>query len=265
LWKRWYLLQYSLFNIRPACRQRQVFNILPLPAVNLKLFNIIAVMETVKYTCRLFAAMVILFALQSCNHDRDDQGRLLTRNVTTSSGGLKLTPMKRSDSASVERFQPDTIFYKGKPYTGPIGQHNEHENLTIDGYVKNGLLDSTWKFYYAIGGLMMEGKYKNGMDVGLWQSYFGFGKHKITKLYDDYGYMLMRIEYYDNGRIKNYQNVRAPMFDNKERNYSLDQHGGTISLYVEDSVLIVKQGETTERVGKNVFQEGGKGVLDVAK
>ena len=172
--------------------------------------------------------------------------------------------MKRSDTASVLAFKPDTLLFRDKPYTGGLAKYDEHDSLLLEGYVKNGLMDSTWTFRFPSGGVRMQGKYKNGVDIGLWQSYYGYGKHKITKLYDDYGYMLMRIEYYDNGRIKNYQNVKAPMFDNKERSFDMDQQGGTISVYVEDSVLMVKQGETMQRVGINVFQQGGSS-LDLAK
>ena len=221
-------------------------------------------MKTIKYTIRLFALVLIVFAMQSCDKKHDDKGRLLTKYITTNTGSLNFVPMMRSDSASVKTFIPDTILFSGKPYTGGIAQYDRHEKLIIEGFVKNGLMDSSWKFYYASGGTLMEGKYKDGVDIGLWHSYYGYSKPRITKLYDDYGYMLMRIEYYDNGRIKNYQNVKAPMFDNKEREYSNDQHGELISIYVEDSVLVVKQGEKAERVGKNIFQEGG-GHLNVVK
>jgi len=226
-------------------------------------FNIIAPMKTLKYTLKAVGFLIIVLTMQSCNK-RDKDGRLLAQYITTSSGSLRFAPMIRSDSASVKAFRPDTLLYSGKPYTGELAQYDSHEKLIIDGFVKNGLMDSTWKFYYGSGGVLMEGKYKDGMDVGLWQSYYGYGKHKITKLYDDYGYMLMRIEYFDNGKVKNYQNVKAPMFDNKERSYDMDEHGAAISVYVEDSVLMVKQGEKAERVGKNVFQQGGSG-LDIAK
>ena len=216
------------------------------------------------YTLNALAILVLALMLQSCDSKRDDKGRLLTKYVTTSSGALNFSPMIRSDSASVKVFKPDTILFKDKPYTGGIAQYDGRQNLIIEGYVNNGLMDSSWKFYYASGTVLMEGKYKNGVDVGLWHSYFGKDRPKIVKLYDDFGYMLMRIEYFDNGRIKNYQNVKAPMFGDKERDYSMDQHGGMISIYVEDSVFVVKQGETAERVGKNVFAEG-KGTLDIAK
>ena len=220
-------------------------------------------MKTIKCPVVL-TLLLLMFALQSCWQE-DSKGRVLTKYVTTTSGGLHFTPMMRSDSASVRNFRPDTILRNGKPYTGGIAQYDLHENIIIEGFVKNGLMDSSWKFYYASGGTLMEGKYKDGIDVGLWRSYFGYGKPKITKLYDNYGYMLMRMEYYDNGHVKNYQNVKAPMFDNKERQYSNDMHGQSLTIYVEDSVLVVKQGEKAERVGQNVFQQGGTGHLDIAK
>jgi len=221
-------------------------------------------MKTIKYLLSSLAILLVLFLLQSCDSKRDDKGRLLTKYITTSSGSLNFTPMMRSDSVSVKSFKPDTILFKDKPYTGGLAQYDARQNLIIEGFVKNGLMDSSWKFYYASGAVLMQGRYKDGIDVGMWHSYYGKDRPKIAKLYDNSGYMLMRIEYYDNGRIKNYQNVKAPMFDDKEREYSMDQHGEAISIYVEDSVLMVKQGETAERVGKNVFQEG-RGNLDVAR
>ena len=222
-------------------------------------------MKTIKdaFTALTFLTAVIL--LQSCSGKKDDKGRLLTKYITTTSGGLNFAPMMRSDSASVHVFKPDTILYDGKPYTGGLAQYDQYEKLILEGYVKNGLMDSTWKFYYGSGGVRMEGVYKNGMDIGLWHSYYGYNKTKITKLYDDYGYMLMRIEYYDNGHIKNYQNVKAPMFGDKERNFTNNQHGETITMYVEDSVFVVKQGEKAERVGKNIFQQPNHSQLDLVK
>jgi len=220
-------------------------------------------MKTINHTLGL-VLLLSVFGLQSC-WQKDSKGNLLTKYVTTTSGGLNFAPMMRSDSLSVKNFKPDTILHNGKPYTGGLAQYDIHEKIVLEGYVKNGLMDSTWKFYYASGGVRMEGKYKDGMDIGLWRSYYGYSKPKITKLYDNYGYMLMRIEYYDNGHVKNYQNVKAPMFDNKERQYDMDQHGATISVYVEDSVLMVKQGEKAERVGQNVFRQGGTGHLDIAR
>jgi len=222
-------------------------------------------MKTQKHLLPLMAMLLVACIMQSCSNKRDDKGRLLTKYITTSSGTLNFTPMVRSDSASVKSFKRDTIFFKGEPYTGALANYDANQNLLIEGYTKNGLMDSTWKFYYASGAVLMEGKYHDGIDVGMWRSYFGKDRPKVVKLYDDYGYALMRVEYYDNGKIKNYQNIKAPMFGDKERNYTMDEHGGMISIYVEDSVFVVKQGETTERVGKNVFVQEGKSTLDIAK
>ncbi|HWB65171.1 MAG TPA: hypothetical protein VG603_16770, partial [Chitinophagales bacterium] len=93
------------------------------------------------------------------------------------------------------------------------------------------------------------------MDIGLWRSYYGYGKPKITKLYDDKGYLLMRIEYFDNGQVQYYQNVKSPMFGNKERNISMDRHGEVVKIYVEDSVLVLQKGQETEKIGENIFLE----------
>jgi len=214
-------------------------------------------MKTIKLYLRFFALVVVVIAGQSCNQNRDGQGRLLSKYITTNTGGLNFTPMMRSDSASVAAFKPDTFFYKDKPYTGAFAQYNQNQNLIIEGYIKNGLMDSTWKFYFASGGVRMEGNYKDGIDIGIWHSYYGYNKPKITKLYDNHGYMLMRTEYYDNGRVKNYQNIHAPIFGNKARHYEMGEHGETISIYVEDSVFMDKQGE-------NDFTRH-QGTLDIAK
>ena len=228
------------------------------------IFNIIVLMKTIKYTTQALALVLIVIALQSCDKKYDDKGRLLVKYINTNTGSLNFTPMMRSDSVSTKMFKPDTLLMDGKPYTGGIAEYDQHQKLIIEGFVKNGLMDSSWKFYYASGGTLMEGKYKNGVDIGMWHSYYGYNKPKITKLYDNYGYMLMRVEYFDNGKIKNYQNVKATMFGDKERNFTNDQHGDLISMYVEDSVFVVKQGDKAERIGKNIFTEG-QSHLDIAK
>lgn len=218
-----------------------------------------------KLNTSIFYACLILLALQSCNGKHDDKGRLLLESVTTTSGKVNLTPMARTDSASVAAFKPDTFLLNGKPYTGGISQYNKNQQLIFEGFTKNGLMDSTWHFYFASGDTLMEGIYKDGWDIGLWRSFYGNNKPKITKLYDDYGYMLMRIEYYDNGHVKNYQNIKHPLFDDKERHYSMDHHGEIINIYVEDSILMLKQGETAERIGKNVFSDRKQSHLEIAK
>ena len=50
-------------------------------------------------------------------------------------------------------------------------------------------------------------------------------KIKIAKFYSSDGYMLMRKEYYDNGKVKNYQNVKCPEFGNRERRIQFKYDG----------------------------------------
>lgn len=210
-------------------------------------------MKTLQATGSSLILMLLLFFLESCESKFDKEGRLLAENLSSTSGNLSFKPMMRSDSASVKNFTPDTFSFEGKPYTGIISQYNKQEKLQLVGFLKNGLADSSWKFYYATGGLRMEGNYVNGKDVGLWRSYYGYSKPKIDKYYDDAGYMLLRVEYFDNGQVKNYQNIKCEMFGNKERTYSMNRKGDMLSIYVEDSMVVLKRGQETERIGKNVF------------
>jgi hypothetical protein len=65
----------------------------------------------------------------------------------------------------------------------------------------------------------------------------------------------MRREYYDNGKIKNYQNISAPQFGNRERKISFSKTGAIESAYVEDSILQLSPTELTEKVGENMFMK----------
>lgn len=213
-------------------------------------------------TLILFLSACII--LSSCKEKFDKEGRLFVQHLT-SDGTLEFKPMMRSDSASVKEFAPKKFYYDGTPFTGPMVFYDSHDRLSFTGYLKNGLADSSWRFYFATGGVRMEGWYRNGIDVGLWRSYYGYGKPNTEKYYDDYGYMLMRVEYFDNGRVKNYQNVKCPLFDNKERSYSFDRHGDTLTMYMEDSVLMLKKGELTDRIGENLFVKKGASKMEVVK
>ncbi len=193
-----------------------------------------------------------LLIVSSCNN-YDKEGRLKIENLTSSSGTLKFAPMMHSDSASVLNFVPDTFSYHGKPFTGGIVEYVNDTLATIKGFLSNGIMDSTWQFYYKSGGLRMEGTLKNGYETGWWRSYYGYNKLKIEKLYDDLGFMLMRREYYDNGKLMNYQNINCPQFGNRERKISFTRNGTIESIYVEDSVLQLSPDELTERVGENLF------------
>lgn len=63
----------------------------------------------------------------------------------------------------------------------------------------------------------MEGNYNKGMEIGMWSSYYRKNYPKIVKYYNNKGYLLMRKEYYDDGKVKNYQNIKCPEFGNLER------------------------------------------------
>jgi len=204
------------------------------------------------YTTILLFALIIFTALQGCSK-LDKYGRMPLGNLKSSSGHIAFKAMVRSDSASVLNFVPDTFFYNNEPYTGTVVQYANDTLATALGYLKNGILDSTWQFRFKSGGLRMEGTYKNGLEVGWWKSYYGYGKLSIEKLYDDYGFMLMRREYYDNGKLKNYQNVKSPLFGDRERKIQFNRKGQVDLAYVEDSILQLSADEMTEKVGKNMF------------
>jgi hypothetical protein len=44
----------------------------------------------------------------------------------------------------------------------------------------------------------------------MWTTYYRKDYPKMMKFYDEKGYLLMRKEYFDNGKVKNYQNVKSP-------------------------------------------------------
>jgi hypothetical protein len=200
----------------------------------------------------LLLVTIATLALTSCS-DLDKQGRLPVEKLTSSSGSLKFFAMLHSDSASVLEFVPDTLLYKGKPYTGAVVQYEYDTLATISGFLKNGLMDSVWTFRYKSGGVRMEGVMKNGLEVGLWKSYYGYDKPKIEKLYDDYGFMLMRREYFDNGRINNYQNVKCAQYGNQERRISFTPKGAVLSIVAEDALKALSAEELSQRVKQNGF------------
>lgn len=200
----------------------------------------------------LLLVTIATLALASCS-DLDKQGRLPVEKLTSSSGSLKFFAMLHSDSASVLDFVPDTLLYNGKPYTGAVVQYEYDTLATISGFLKNGLMDSVWTFRYKSGGVRMEGVMKNGLEVGLWKSYYGYDKPKIEKMYDDYGFMLMRREYFDNGRINNYQNVKCAQYGNQERRISFTPKGAVLSIVAEDAVKALSAEELSQRVKQNGF------------
>lgn len=203
-------------------------------------------------SCLLLLVTIAILAFASCSN-LDKEGRLPVEKLTSSSGSLKFFAMLHSDSASVLEFVPDTLLYNGKPYTGAVVQYEYDTLATISGFLKNGLMDSVWIFRYKSGGVRMEGVMKNGLETGLWKSYYGYDKPKIEKLYDDYGFMLMRREYFDNGKINNYQNVKCVQYGNQERRISFTPKGAVLSIVAEDAVKALSAEELTQRVKQNGF------------
>lgn len=176
----------------------------------------------------------VAVSLSSCNHDKDAKGRLFLDKLESSSGTVKFAPMSRTVAPS--KFKPDTFTYKGVPYTGQVAKYNENDTLMMEGTLDKGIANGTWTFYYASGGVQAKGEYKNGLDVGIWRSYYGYDKVRTEKHYDETGLMRLRIDYYDNGKVKSWENIHSPEFQDKERLIRYDRGGNITSIYVEDSI-----------------------------
>lgn len=198
------------------------------------------------------AVGLVVIALYSCSGKKDKDGRLLIEELTSASGSMKFATMIHSDSTSVLDFVPDTFLYNGKPYTGAVAKYEPDGKINIEGNLNNGIMDGQWKLYFKSGGLMTEGVMNNGLETGWWKSYYGYDKPKVEKFYDEHGFMLMRREYYDNGQLKNYQNIKCPQFGDRERKIEFDRKGKLQLAYVEDS-LLNKGDVLSEKVGKNMF------------
>ena len=197
-------------------------------------------------------SVIAVWALASCS-DLDKEGRLPVEKLTSSSGSLKFFAMLHSDSASVLNFAPDVLLYKGNPYTGAVVQYEYDTLPVILGFLKNGLMDSVWTFRYKSGGVRMEGVMKNGLETGLWKSYYGYDKPKIQKLYDDNGFMLMRLEYYDNGRVNNYQNIKCAQYGDQERRITFTPKGAVLSIVAEDAAKALSAEDLSDKIKQNGF------------
>lgn len=154
----------------------------------------------------------------------DDNNVLNAELLTSTDGRVKFSPMKHEDSAYVINFIPVVYNYKDQPYTGKINAFSK-EKLMMEGELVNGIYNGDWKFYYPSGVTQIEGTYNNGLETGLWKLYYRKDFYNIVKYYDNDGFMLMRKEYYDNGKIKNYQNVKCPQFGNVERRIQFKYSG----------------------------------------
>lgn len=161
----------------------------------------------------------------SCgSKDFDGEKRLLATKLSSPEGGLDFKPMEHEDSADIAGFKPTVYTYKGKPYTGKIASYNG-DKIVLEGNLNEGIADGSWKFYYKTGSVQVEGDYTNGLETGYWRSYFGKDRVKIEKYYDTKGLMLMRKEYYDNGKVKNYQNIKCAEYGNRERRIEFKYNG----------------------------------------
>ncbi len=183
---------------------------------------------------------VFLFAVLcfSCSqqNDTDSEGRLPVEKLTSSTGSFDFSPMEHEDSSYVTEFKPAVYNYKDQPYTGEIVSYSNDKKIMMEGNLTNGVADGRWKFYYASGVVRIEGDYHNGMENGFWTSYYSKNKPKMVKYYNREGYMLMRKEYYDTGKIKNYQNVKCAEFGDRQRRIQFSYGGGIDYIDAERSL-----------------------------
>lgn len=184
--------------------------------------------------------------------DTDSQGRLLAGSLT---GNLNFSPMQHSDSAYVQKFLPDTLYHKGKPYTGQIAAYDAQKRLTMEGALENGIATGHWIFYYPSGSVHIEGNYREGMETGLWTSYYAKDHPDVVKYYDANGYMLMRTEFYDNKKVKNYQNIKCPQYGNRARRIELKRDGSVDYIDAEKSVSGLSPRVLNDTIAVNGFME----------
>jgi len=170
------------------------------------------------------ACAILAIGCSSKTTDVDENGVLNAELLTSTEGGLNFTPMKHEDSVYVLNFKPTIYTYNNEPYTGKINAFNA-DKLMMEGSLKDGMYNDAWKFYYPSGAVQIEGNYSNGLETGFWNSYYRKDFYSIVKYYDNNGYMLMRKEYFDNGKIKNYQNVKCPQFGNVARRIQFKYSG----------------------------------------
>ena len=179
-----------------------------------------------KYACLLLMTVTVLLSCNQTDTDHDADGALLADKLENiSGGGFNITPMQQDDSASRAAFTPDKYHYKGKPYTGKITAYDDKQRKIMDGALTDGVANGAWKFYYASGVVQISGNYSNGLETGTWTSFYTVDKPRIVKVYDTKGNLLMRAEYFDNGRIKNYQNIACPEYGNIARRIQFKYSG----------------------------------------
>jgi len=203
-------------------------------------------------------ALFVLGTFAACNQkdtEHDAEGILLAESMQTlSGGGFSFSPMSHEDSASVLNYKPEVYLHNGKPYTGKITSYDEKERKVFDGELVNGLASGEWKFYYASGVVQIQGNYKAGYETGIWVNYFAQNKPRLVKEYSDSGFMLMRTEYYNNGRVKNYQNVACPEYGNMARRIQFTYDVTVEYMDIEKSYGKMPPKDLMDLIKKNGFR-----------
>lgn len=174
----------------------------------------------------IIMATLFLTACSDKDVKYDADGILLADNLESSTGGgWDFSPMQNDDSAQVAAFKPTTYTFKGKPYSGKVTAYDDQQRKIFDGNLENGIATGEWKYYYPSGVVQIDGVYTNGQETGMWKSYYTVDKPKVVKYYDAKGFLLMRKEYYDTGKLKNYQNIECPEFGNIARRVQFKYDG----------------------------------------
>jgi len=202
----------------------------------------------------VFAIGLILCIAVSCkpkNEDLDANGALLaTKLENISGGGLNFSPMQNDEMRT-----PDIYHYQGAPYTGSVAAYDEKQRVIFTGNLKDGKAEGTWTFYYASGVVMTEGTYTGGIETGIWKNYYTKDKPKIIKDYSADGTLLMRSEFYDNGKLKNYQNIACPEYGDEERRVQFSYSGAVEYLSADRDLGKIPAAELQLMLAKNPYKK----------
>lgn len=176
-----------------------------------------------KNCCILLLAIGILAGCSKPNPDLDENGALIaTKLENTSGGGFDFSPMTDGGNTQAD---VAVYNYEGKPYTGAIVAYDEKKRKILDGNMTEGKANGKWTFYYPSGVVQIEGVYTNGLETGTWTNYYTVDEPKITKYYDAKGTMLMRTEFYNGKKVRNYQNIEAPEYGGIARRIQFTHDG----------------------------------------
>lgn len=184
---------------------------------------------------KYFIPVLLIALTTSCGTKEkqfDADGTLLAQFLEPS-GALDFSPMQNDDSSRVADFSPLVYTFKNKPYTGKVTAYDDKQRKIFDGNLNAGVPEGNWKFYYASGVVQIEGTYTNGLETGIWKNYYTVDKPKVIKQYDESGYLLMRKEFYDTGKLKNYQNVKCPQYGDIARRVQFKYNGAIDYLDAE--------------------------------